>query len=200
MQRVVSIRHCREAVTRVETFRMNDDRLPSPRPPPADAGDGARPLPPSAQKVADALRRAGIAAEVRVLADSARTAQEAASALGIVVGQIAKSLVFKGATSGKAVLVIAAGDNRVDEAKLAALIGEAITRADAAFVRDATGYAIGGIPPIGHATAMRIFVDETLARFPIVWAAAGTPHAVFPIAPSELFRVSRGRVADVKQD
>ena len=157
-------------------------------------------MPSSAQRVADALRRAGVETEVRVLADSARTAQEAASALGIVVGQIAKSLVFKGATSGQAVLVIAAGDNRVDEAKLAALLSEGITRADATFVRAAAGYAIGGIPPLAHATTMRVFVDETLARFDLVWAAAGTPHAVFAIAPAELFRVSGGYVADVKQD
>ena len=94
----------------------------------------------------------------------------------------------------------AAGDKRVDEAKLAALLGESIARADAAFVRAATGYAIGGIPPLAHATAMRVFVDQTLARFPLVWAAAGTPHAVFAIAPAEVVRVSGGRAADVKLD
>ena len=116
--------------------------------------------------------------------------------LGCAVAQIAKSLIFRTA-SGAPVLVIASGANRVDEAKVAALVGELIGRADAAFVRECTGYAIGGIPPLGHARRLNALIDQELLRFDVVYAAGGTPHAMFPLPPSDLVRVAEGRVADV---
>lgn len=158
-------------------------------------------LPASVQRVHAALVAAGVAApHIVMLADAARTSQQAADALGIEVGQIAKSLVFRGHASGEAVLVIASGANRVDESKVAALIGERIDRAAPDFVRLATGYAIGGIPPLGHASAMKVLVDAALAHYPVVWAAAGHPHSVFRLAPGELFRIAGGQVADVRVD
>jgi prolyl-tRNA editing enzyme YbaK/EbsC (Cys-tRNA(Pro) deacylase) len=104
--------------------------------------------------------------------------------------------VFRAASAG-AVMVVAAGDRRVDEARIGAALGEPIGRADAAFVRQATGYAIGGIPPLGHATPLVLYVDASLARFGTVWAAGGTPHAVFPIAPQALFGLPGARVLEV---
>ena len=127
---------------------------------------------------------------------SARTSAEAAQVLGCDVGQIAKSLVFKTA-SGNPVLVIASGANRVDEARVAALVGETICKADAAFVRAVTGYAIGGIPPLAHAQPLATFVDRDLTRYDVVYAAGGTPHAMFPIAPARLIEVSGGTMAEV---
>jgi prolyl-tRNA editing enzyme YbaK/EbsC (Cys-tRNA(Pro) deacylase) len=144
------------------------------------------PLAASALRVQAALDALGIAARVRELDVPARTAQQAADALGVPAGAIAKSLVFRAAAAG-AVLVVAAGDRRVDEARVGAALGEPIARADADFAREATGYAIGGIPPLGHAGPIALFVDASLARFDTVWAAGGTPHAVFPITPAALF-------------
>jgi Cys-tRNA(Pro) deacylase len=149
----------------------------------------------SAQRVQDALDAAGIATRIVEYDVPARTSAEAAAVLGCTVGQIAKSLVFKGA-SGTPVLVIASGAHRVDEAKIAALAGESIAKADASFVRAATGYAIGGIPPLAHATRSRTFVDRNLLAFETVYAAGGTPHAMFPISPADLVRVAEGTVAD----
>ena len=155
------------------------------------------PLAASARRVQAALDALGLSdSRVRELGVPARTAQEAADALGVPVGAIAKSLVFRRA-SGGAVMVVAAGDRRVDEAKVGAALGEPIGRADPAFVRDATGYAIGGIPPLGHAGPIALFVDASLARFDTVWAAGGTPHAVFPIAPAALFALPAARVGEV---
>ena len=150
----------------------------------------------SAQRVQKALDEAGLRCRVVEHASSARTSAEAATLLGCDVAQIAKSLVFRRGAEG-AVLVIASGANRVDEAKVAALLSEPIGRADAAFVRQATGYAIGGIPPLGHATPMPVLVDRRLTEFDIVYAAGGTPNALFPIEPSDLVRASGGIVADV---
>lgn len=155
------------------------------------------PLEPSAQKVQDALRARGFAHEVIQLATSARTSAEAAAAVGCEVGQIAKSLVFRAKQSGRAVLVIASGANRVDEKKVAALVGEPIGRADPDFVRAETGYAIGGIPPLGHVRALTTLLDEDLLRFERVWAAAGHPHAVFGATPAELVAITGGTVAKV---
>jgi prolyl-tRNA editing enzyme YbaK/EbsC (Cys-tRNA(Pro) deacylase) len=148
------------------------------------------PLPPSAQRVQDALAALGLASRVVELAVAARTSQQAADALGVAVGQIAKSLVFRAAKSDRAVLVIAAGDRRVDEAKIAALLGEPIERASPEFVRMHSGFAIGGVAPVAHAAPMTTFFDASLRRFDIVWAAGGTPHCVFPIAPADLLRAS----------
>lgn len=149
----------------------------------------------SAQRVQDALDAAGVATRIVEYDVPARTSAEAAAVLGCTVGQIAKSLVFRSA-SGAPILVIASGAHRVDEAKVASLAGEAIGKADASFVRNATGYAIGGIPPLAHATRSRTFIDRNLLAFETVYAAGGTPHAMFPIAPGELVRVAGGVVAD----
>lgn len=149
----------------------------------------------SAQRVQDALDAAGVPTRIVEYDVPARTSAEAAAVLGCTVGQIAKSLVFKSA-SGAPILVIASGAHRVDEAKITSLAGEAIGKADASFVREATGYAIGGIPPLAHATRSRTFIDRNLLAYETVYAAGGTPHAMFPIAPAELVRVAGGTVAD----
>jgi prolyl-tRNA editing enzyme YbaK/EbsC (Cys-tRNA(Pro) deacylase) len=156
-------------------------------------------LAPSAQRVQDALRAAGVDAQVRHMPDSTRTAEEAAASVGCTVAQIAKSLVFRGKTTGEPVLVIASGINRVDEKKVGALIGEPIERAPAELVREATGFAIGGVPPIGHARPLRTIIDQDLLQLASIWAAAGTPNAVFPITAAELVRVTGGTVADVRK-
>jgi prolyl-tRNA editing enzyme YbaK/EbsC (Cys-tRNA(Pro) deacylase) len=143
-------------------------------------------------RVAAALARAGVDAEIREYPEGARTAQDAATAVGCEVGQICKSLVFR--VGGDPLLVIASGSNRVDEARFGAV------KADAAFVREQTGYAIGGVPPFAHARPIDTVVDEDLLGYDVVWAAAGTPRAVFPIAPGALVEVSGGRVARVRPD
>lgn len=160
----------------------------------------APPLKPSAQRVQDALRARGFANQVIELSSSTRTAAEAAAAVGCAVGQIAKSLIFRSGETGKPILVIASGDNRVSEAKVAALAGEHLRRADADFVRDQTGYAIGGVPPLGHDHPLTTYIDADLGRFDQIWAAAGHPHAVFPLTPGELAAMTGGTVADIKAD
>lgn len=152
-------------------------------------------LPASAERVQRALAAAGLDARIVELEQAARTAQQAADALGIEVAQIAKSLVFRASGSGRAVLVIAAGDRRVDEARVAQLVGEPIGRADPAFVREHSGFAIGGVAPLAHSQQMLTYVDASLRRFDVVWAAGGTPHCVFPISPADLVRVSGGTEA-----
>jgi prolyl-tRNA editing enzyme YbaK/EbsC (Cys-tRNA(Pro) deacylase) len=154
-------------------------------------------LSPAAARVQELLRAAGSEVQVRQLPVTARTSADAAAAIGCTVAQIAKSLVFK-TKSGKPVLVIASGINRVDERKIAAALGEPIGKADASFVRDTTGYAIGGVAPIGHATPPRIFIDEDLRQHASLWAAAGHPHAVFPLTAAELERLTGGTVIGVK--
>jgi prolyl-tRNA editing enzyme YbaK/EbsC (Cys-tRNA(Pro) deacylase) len=135
---------------------------------------------------------------VREMPSSTRTAKEAAAAIGCEVGQIAKSLVFRGVQTGSALLVIASGNNRVNEATLLVVVGEPIARATPEFVRDATGYAIGGVPPVGHDRALRVWIDEDLFAYEVVWAAAGTPFAVFPITPAELQLVAGAARVGVK--
>ncbi len=125
-----------------------------------------------------------------------RTAADAAAAIGCTVAQIAKSLVFR-ANSGKSVLVIASGVNRVNEKKAAALVGESIARADAEFVREATGFAIGGVPPVGHATTPVALIDQDLMAFEEIWAAAGTPNAVFRLTPADLVALTQGTIAAI---
>jgi prolyl-tRNA editing enzyme YbaK/EbsC (Cys-tRNA(Pro) deacylase) len=153
---------------------------------------------PSAQKVQAALYARSFTNQVVELPDSTRTAVEAAAAAGCTVGQIAKSLVFAGKTSGQALLVIASGSNRVDEKRLAALAGEKTVRPDADFVRAQTGFVIGGVPPIGHANALRTFIDEDLLSYDEIWAAAGHPNAVFRLTPAELVQMTGGIVAALK--
>jgi prolyl-tRNA editing enzyme YbaK/EbsC (Cys-tRNA(Pro) deacylase) len=155
-------------------------------------------LPASARRVQDALDALGLAdSKVIELAVAARTSQQAADALGIALGQIAKSLIFRATGTGRPVLVIAAGDRRVDETKIANALREPIGRADPEFVRMHAGFAIGGVPPVAHAAEMVTFVDCSLRRFEIVWAAGGTPHCVFPIRPDDLARVSGGTELEV---
>jgi prolyl-tRNA editing enzyme YbaK/EbsC (Cys-tRNA(Pro) deacylase) len=150
----------------------------------------------SAIRVQNALASAGLSARVVELPQSTRTAADAAKAIGCEVGQIAKSLVFR-AKSGHPVLVIASGTNRVNESSIASAIGEPIGKADAEFVRERTGYAIGGVPPVGHSESIRTFIDEDLLRFDRIWAAAGTPNAVFELSPAELPRLTGGAVVRV---
>ncbi len=148
---------------------------------------------PSALKVQAAL---GPRFTVLEFDASTRTAADAAAAIGCTAAQIAKSLVFRSA-SGRSVLVIASGANRVDESKAAALVGERIGRADADFVRQATGFAIGGVPPVGHATAPIVLIDEALMSFDEIWAAAGTPNAVFRLTPADLVALTEGTIAPI---
>lgn len=150
------------------------------------------------QRVAAALQAQAHPHAPLLLSDAARTAQQAADALGIVVGQIAKSIIFRRLADDVAVLVVTSGDMRVDEAKVAALVGP-LGRADAAFVKAKTGYSIGGVPPIAHATASVTLIDQTLFRFEEIWAAAGHPHAVFKLRPQDLVRLSGAPVANVVQ-
>lgn len=154
-------------------------------------------LSPAAQRVQELLRESGSAATVRQFPATARTAADAAAVIGCTVAQIAKSLIFRTRT-GKPVLVIASGINRVDEQKIAATLGEPIGKADASFVRDTTGYAIGGVAPIGHEIPPRIFIDEDLRQYASIWAAAGHPHAVFELTAAELERLTGGTVMPVK--
>ncbi len=147
-------------------------------------------------RVEAALAEAGIESEVLHTPDSARTAEEAARAIGTSVAQIVKSLVFT--CDGAPVLALVSGTNRLDTKALGELAGGRIERADADLVRAATGYAIGGIPPIGHPTALPTWIDRDLLAFAVVWAAAGTPNAVFPVAPDALVRASGATVADIK--
>lgn len=155
---------------------------------------------PTSQKVADAARALGVDIRVRECAASTRTAADAAHAVGCIVRQIVKSLLF--VVGHQPTLVLVSGANRLDETKLAALCGVSrhhVTRADATIARDVTGFAIGGIPPFGHATSLPIYIDADLQHFDVVWAAAGTPHAVFAITPQALMQATHGTVADVKQ-
>ena len=158
----------------------------------------SKPLSAGVQRVAAALQAQAHPHAPLLLSDAARTAQQAADALGIVVGQIAKSIIFRRLADDVAVLVVTSGDMRVDEAKVAALVGP-LGRADAAFVKAKTGYSIGGVPPIAHATASVTLIDQTLFRFEEIWAAAGHPHAVFKLRPQDLVRLSGAPVANVVQ-
>ena len=151
----------------------------------------------SAQKVQDALNRHGVSCRVVELPGSTRTAQEAAQAVGCRVEQIAKSLVFQGKTTKKPVLVVASGANRVNEKKLRDLLSEPVRIADAEFVREHTGFAIGGVPPAGLSNPMEIFIDEDLFKYPEIWAAAGTPHAVFKLTAADLLKITQGKVVSI---
>jgi len=155
------------------------------------------PLSPSAQRVQDALAARGLPHEVVELPQTTRSAAEAAQAIGCRVEQIAKSLVFKGARSSRPLLVIASGSNRVNERRIAEYVGEPVERAAADFVREQTGYAIGGVPPLAHRQPLEVLVDEHLQRCAEIWAAAGTPHAVFRLTPNDLLLLTGGRVVAI---
>ncbi len=153
---------------------------------------------PSAQRVQNALAARGLPLRVVELDASPRTAVEAAAAVGCAVGQIVKSLVFRGAASGQPLLVVTSGANRVSEAKLAELLGEPVERPDADYVRRVTGFAIGGVAPVGHSEPLLTWIDQDLLQYPEIWAAAGTPRAVFQLTPTELQTLTAGRVANLK--
>lgn len=156
------------------------------------------PLKAAAQRVQDALAAKGLTLVVKQFPESTRSAVEAAAAIGCDVAQIAKSLIFRAVDSGRPVLVVASGANRVDEAKVSAVLGEQIGRADAAFVREKTGYSIGGVPPVGHETPPLVVIDADLLALGEIWAAAGTPNAVFRLTPENLVALTEGQVAEVK--
>ena len=163
-----------------------------------DAAPAAK-LKGSVKRVHDALLAGGWPAEIRRVDARAKTSEGAAAEVGCSVGQIAKSLVFRGASSGKAVLVVTSGANRADSARVEALIGEATERADAAFVRQAIGFAIGGVAPLGHSQPVVCAIDEDLLAFDEIWAAAGAPDAVFRLDPRELPAMTGGIVGRVKE-
>ncbi len=156
-------------------------------------------LPEGVQRVAMALQAAGHPHAPRMLDDACRTAQQAADVLGILVGQVAKSIIFRRKSDDAAVLVIASGDRRVDEKKVEAQVGK-IGRADAEFVKTRTGFSIGGVSPVAHATPPVTLIDRDLLRFDVVWAAAGHPHGVFPLHPGDLQRLTGAPVMDVVQE
>lgn len=156
-------------------------------------------LPESVQRVAHALQRLHHPHAPRMLDDAARTAQQAADALGILVGQVAKSIIFRRKSDDAAVLVVTSGDRRVDEKKVEAQVGK-VGRADADFVKQRTGFSIGGVAPLAHATPPVTLIDRDLLRFEVVWAAAGHPHAVFALHPSDLARLTGAPVVDVVQE
>jgi prolyl-tRNA editing enzyme YbaK/EbsC (Cys-tRNA(Pro) deacylase) len=156
-------------------------------------------LNPQAMRVQKALDMLGLKLEVVELPDSTRTSAEAAQALGCLVGQIAKSIIFQAQPSHNPILVIASGSNRVNEKLIAGLLGEEISKADAEFVHNRTGFTIGGVPPIGHIMPLRTFIDQDLLQYTDIWAAAGTPHAVFHLTPTELLGMTGGEVVAVTE-
>ena len=150
----------------------------------------------SLKRVRAALEAAGLPDTIREMPESTRTAAEAAAAAGCEIDQIAKSIIFAGEESGALYLFLTAGGNQVDAAKASAAAGERLTRADGATVRQVTGFAIGGVAPLGHLTAPRAFLDPRLAQFETVWAAAGTPRHIFAIAPADMARLAEAEEAD----
>jgi len=155
-------------------------------------------LSPSAQKIQDLLNSLGYNYTVIEHAESTRTAQEAADRAGCELGQIVKSLIFRGKTSGQSILVLTSGANRVDEKRISEYAGESISRADADFVRTVTGFAIGGVPPIGHNQKMETYLDEDFLQYQVIWAAAGTPNAIFELKTGDLQKMTGGKIVQVK--
>lgn len=152
----------------------------------------------SAQKVQDTLTALGYPCKVQESSITTKTASDAAALVGCDVAQIVKSLIFKGADSSKPILVLTSGANRVDENLISGYAGEKILRADPEFVRTVTGYAIGGVPPVGHAQPMDTYLDEDLLKHPSIWAAGGTPNSLFELSPMELQGMTSGKVVRVK--
>ena len=153
----------------------------------------------TAQRIQNLLNELGYSYDVIEYTDSTRTAQEAAERAGCKLGQIVKSLIFRGKTSGKPIMVLTSGVNRVDEKRIAEYAGESIGRADVDFVRTVTGFAIGGVPPIGHAQKIETFLDEDLLQYQTIWAAAGTPNAIFELKTADLQKMTGAIVAAIKQ-
>jgi len=155
---------------------------------------------PTALRTQQLLAERGLAVGVVEFDQPTRTSAEAAAAIGCSVAEIAKSIVFRGKASGQAIMVVASGDNRVCERKVSALVGEKLGRADADFVRAATGYAIGGVAPLGHAQPLRLLIDTDLQRFETIWAAGGTPYSVFPLPPEKLRELTGADWSDIRSD
>ena len=154
-------------------------------------------LSPSAQKVQDVLKALGFSNQIIELQSTTRTSAEAAQAVGCRVEQIAKSILFQGKNTRKPILVIASGVNRVNEKKVAGFISEPLGKADADYVRNHTGFVIGGVPPIAHLEKLDIFIDEDLLQYKEIWAAAGNPNAIFMLTPSDLIKMTGGRVVSI---
>lgn len=153
----------------------------------------------SAQSVQDALSQKGLAFEVVELLSSTRTASDAATTIGCEVAQIVKSLLFRTEKTNQPVLILASGVNRVNEKTIEKLVNEKIVKADADFTREVTGFAIGGVPPVGHRKIINhIFIDEDLLKFNILWAAAGTPNAVFSLHSQDILNLTGGKVVSIK--
>ncbi|GHG14669.1 YbaK/EbsC family protein [Paracoccus aerius] len=150
----------------------------------------------SLARVRAALEAAGVDAEIREMSETTRTAEDAARAAGCAVDQIAKSIIFRGEATGHVVLFLTAGGNRVDPARATTVAGQSLGKADAALIRKETGFAIGGVAPVGHLKPVTAFFDPRLLDFNIVWAAAGTPRHVFAIAPNQLLELTGGSLAD----
>lgn len=155
-------------------------------------------LSPSSQRVQDILDSLGYHCSVQESPVTTRTAADAAALVGCNVGQIVKSLIFKGGTTSKPILVLTSGANRVNEQQISAYAAESIQRADPEFVRTVTGFAIGGVPPIGHLQPMETYIDEDLLQHSEIWAAAGTPNSLFKLTPQELKKMTAGRIVNVK--
>ena len=152
----------------------------------------------NARKVQEALNSLGLDCQVIEMKNTTRSASEAADAVGCHVGQIVKSLVFMGRKSHNPFLVVASGLNRVNEKRLAHFTGEPVKMPDADFVRQKTGFVIGGVPPLGHRTKLQTFIDADLLKYEEIWAAAGTPNALFKLTPKELQLMTRGQVVSIK--
>ena len=159
---------------------------------------GANELSRSAQRVQEALQDLGLELKVVELPESTRTAADAAHAIGCEVGKIAKSLIFKTEEGDHPILVIASGENRVDLNRVGEITGGELVMANASFVREATGFVIGGVPPVGHENPVDTYIDEDLFTYDEIWAAAGNPRAVFQLTPDDLLRATQGRVNRVK--
>jgi prolyl-tRNA editing enzyme YbaK/EbsC (Cys-tRNA(Pro) deacylase) len=153
---------------------------------------------PQAEKIQNALQAAGCQSKVHEMPGSTRTAVDAAQACGCSVGQIVKSLIFVLDPPGSPILILVSGSNRVNEGALGAALGGKLGKASADLVLQTTGFAIGGVPPLGHASRLPTYLDEDLLQFELIWAAAGTPQAVFPIAPVELKRITGADVLCVR--
>lgn len=157
------------------------------------------PLKDSARRIQQVLQQHNLDIRVVEFKDTTRSAQEAADTIGCEIGQIAKALIFKGKQDAKPVCIIASGKNRVDEKKIERLIGQAIEKSDADFVLEHTGFAIGGVPPVGYTLDIEPLIDQDLMSYTEIWAAAGTPFSVFNITPDNLVRITGGRIVDIKK-
>jgi prolyl-tRNA editing enzyme YbaK/EbsC (Cys-tRNA(Pro) deacylase) len=152
----------------------------------------------SAAKIQEELNQYGLELEVVTMKTSTRTCMEAANTIGCEVGQIVKSMIFRGKTTGMPILIVASGDNRVNEKKMKEYLGESVFRPDANYVQEVTGFAIGGVPPIGHINKLTCFIDKDLFKYNEIWAAAGTPFDVFRLTPDQLSTITQGQIISVK--